>query len=57
MAKKKKKSSLGEQTKRNIRIDQLQKEISGLKEEGKESFRPKIGRQIQKLENKIKSLK
>ena len=54
MPKKKSKSPHTEKTLKNLRIDNLKKELDNLKKKGDENYSPKIGRQIKQAEKKIK---
>ena len=54
MPRKKSKSPHTEKTLKNIRIDNLKKELNNLKKKGEEEYSPKIGRQIKQAEKKIK---
>ena len=54
MPKKKSKSPHTEKTLKNLRIDNLKKELDNLKKKGDENYSPKIGRQIKQTEKKIK---
>ena len=54
MPKKKSKSPHTEKTLKNLRIDNLKKELNNLKKKGDENYSPKIGRQIKQAEKKIK---
>lgn len=54
MPKRKKKSAHTERTLKNIRIDNLKKQLEALKKEGEDEYSPKVGRQIKKAEKKLK---
>jgi hypothetical protein len=56
MPKRKKKSNYTERTLKNIRIDNLKKELEALKKKGEDDYSPKVGRQIKKAEKKIKEV-
>ena len=50
---KKTKTKLTEKAKNVIRLDQYRKQVDALKAESKDTYKPKIGRQIHALEKKI----
>ncbi|MDC0255958.1 hypothetical protein OAK75_13760 [Bacteriovoracales bacterium] len=54
MPKRKKKSAHTERTLKNIRIDNLKKQLEALKKEGEDEYSPKVGREIKKAEKKLK---
>lgn len=45
-----------ENKKKVVRLDQIRQQIEELKAQGKESYKPKIGRQIAKLEKEFKKV-
>lgn len=56
MSKVKKKKPVNEARANVIRLDQYKQKISELKEEGKNHYRPKIGREIKQIEKRIKKI-
>ena len=54
MPKKSSKSPHTEKTLKNLRIDNLKKELENLKKKGEDNYSPKIARQIKQAEKKIK---
>lgn len=45
-----------EKQKQVVRLDQIRQQINELKEQGKEQYKPKIGRQIAQLEKEYKKV-
>lgn len=52
----KKHNAQAEARKNVVRLDQYRKKVAELKEQGESEYKPKIGRQIHKIEEKIKKI-
>ncbi|MBF0361787.1 MAG: hypothetical protein HQK49_12290 [Oligoflexia bacterium] len=56
MVEKKKKTTIGNRTRRNINLNAYKKELADLMEKGKKEYAPKIGRKAAQVRKKIQEL-